>query len=225
MPRKKQTRGACVFCGREMTRGGLNRHLASCAKRKEANAAAPDGASQTLYHLVARAAYTPDFWLHLEVNGRAALRDLDGYLRAIWLECCGHMSQFSIGGWAGREIPMSRTVESVFSRNVELTHIYDFGSSTHTLIKPVGTRQGRPLTGSPVYLMARNNMPDAECDECGEPAGWYCEDCFVETGEWIALCQKHLIEHDHDEYGGPTPLVNSPRLGVCGYRGPAEPPY
>lgn len=29
----------------------------------------------------------------------------------------------------------------------------------------------------------------------------------------------------HDDYGEPIELVNSPRLGMCGYTGPADPPY
>ncbi|MCP4421749.1 MAG: hypothetical protein GY805_34485, partial [Chloroflexi bacterium] len=144
MTRRKQSRGACAFCGCEMTRGGLSRHLASCAKRKEAIAVAQSGAAQTLYHLLVRYAYNSDFWLHLEVNGRSSLQDLDRYLRAIWLECCGHMSQFSIGGWRGREIPMSRKIEREFGSGAELTHIYDFGTSSETLIKAVGKRAGRP---------------------------------------------------------------------------------
>jgi endogenous inhibitor of DNA gyrase (YacG/DUF329 family) len=225
MPRKKQSRGNCAFCGREMTRGGLSNHLRSCSKRQEAITAAPDGAAQTLYHLLARDAYITDFWLHLEVNGRSTLQDLDRYLRAIWLECCGHMSQFSIGGWRGDEIPMSRKIEREFASDTELTHIYDFGTSSETLIKAVGTRQGRPLTNNPIYLLARNKMPDAECDECGAAADWYCVDCLVEQGEWVALCKADVAKHTHDEYGGPIPLVNSPRLGLCAYDGPAEPPY
>jgi len=28
---------------------------------------------------------------------RATLTDLDGFLRDIWLECCGHLSAFDIG--------------------------------------------------------------------------------------------------------------------------------
>ena len=225
MARKKQTRGNCTFCNREMTRSGLSRHLTSCPKRKKAIAATQDGRLDTLYHLVVRDAYDGDFWLHLEVNGRSTLRDLDYYLREIWLECCGHMSQFSVGGWRGQEIPMTRTMASVFTSNVQLTHIYDFGSSSETLIKVVKKRRGRPLTDKPIYLMARNNLPEAVCDECDAAAGWYCADCLVERGEWITVCEKHRAEHDHDEYGGITALINSPRVGMCGYVGPAVPPY
>lgn len=225
MTRQKQSRGNCAFCGREMTKGGLSRHLKSCAKRKEANANAKGKQTETIYHLVVRDAYITDFWLHLEVNGRSSLTTLDRYLRAIWLECCGHLSEFSIGGWRGRKIGKSRKISAVFSSGVELTHIYDFGTSSETLIKFVSTREGKPLTNKPIYLMARNNMPDAICDECGETAGWYCVDCLIKQGKQIGLCQEHLADHDHDEYGGPSPLINSPRLGMCGYDGPAEPPY
>jgi hypothetical protein len=34
-----------------------------------------------------------------------------------------------------------------------------------------------------------------------------------------------MEEHPHESYGEPTLLVNSPRVGLCGYEGPAEPPY
>jgi hypothetical protein len=36
--------------------------------------------------------------MHLEMPTSAALIDLDDFLRAIWLECCGHLSEFTIGG-------------------------------------------------------------------------------------------------------------------------------
>jgi len=227
MTRRKQSTGACAFCGREMSRGGLSKHLASCAERQKVSTAPSQqsGATQTLYHLLVADAYSSDFWLHLEMNGGAKLQDLDRYLRAIWLECCDHLSQFSIGGWRGKEITMSRKIETVFAPGIELTHIYDFGTSSETKVKMVGSRQGAPLTGKPVYLLARNNLPAAECAGCGAPAGWYCADCLVERGEWINLCEAHCADHEHDDYGGPQPLVNSPRLGMCGYNGPAEPPY
>jgi hypothetical protein len=106
-----------------------------------------------------------------------------------------------------------------------VTHIYDFGTSSTTLIASVAVRQGKPLTGKPIYLMARNNLPAEPCAECGVTAGYYCADCLVEQGEWLPLCEDHCANHDHDEYGGPMPLLNSPRMGMCGYTGPAEPPY
>ena len=128
MSGRKQSRGDCVFCGRNLTKSGLSRHLKSCPARQQAIDSAPKrtrgGKALQLYHLLVQDAGAPDFWLHLEMPGRAQLEDLDYYLRAIWLECCGHLSQFSVGGWRGEEIPMSRRIDAVFKPDLVLTHIY-----------------------------------------------------------------------------------------------------
>lgn len=227
MARRKQTRGKCVFCGKEMTRGGLVKHLAACAERSQAIAKADQGSGKTgtLYHLQVQDAWQGVYWLHLEMNGAATLKDLDHYLRAVWLECCGHLSRFSVGGWSGQEIPMSRKIERVFAPNVTLTHIYDFGTSSETLVKMAGIREGKPLTKHPIVLMARNDPPEEKCIVCGQPATWLCLQCVSEYNEWGTLCDEHVAEHPHDDYGDPVPVVNSPRIGLCGYEGPADPPY
>ncbi len=183
------------------------------------------GKEQKLYHLQVQDAWEGIFWLHLEMNGSATLGDLDNYLRAIWLECCGHLSQFSIGGWAGEEIPMDTRAERVFEEGMVLTHIYDFGTSSETLVRVVAVREGRSLTHHPIVLIARNNQPEVPCVECGQPASWLCMECLYELDEPGTLCDKHAQNHPHEDYGDPIPLVNSPRVGMCGYDGPAEPPY
>ena len=96
---------------------------------------------------------------------------------------------------------------------------------SETLIKTVGVRKGKPLTAHPIYLMARNDPPEAHCIECGEPALWLCLECLYERNEPGTLCDQHAQDHPHDDYGEPMPLVNSPRVGMCGYCGPADPPY
>jgi hypothetical protein len=201
--------------------------LSACSGRKEAIHAADQESrkEQILYHLQAQDAWGGDYWLHLEMNGSATLTDLDRYLRAIWLECCGHLSQFSIGGWRGQEIPMRTRVERTFQPGIVLTHIYDFGTSSETLIKAVGMRQGKPLTPHPIALMARNDPPEARCIECGQPASWLCIECLYEWDEPGTLCDQHAQDHPHKDYGAPMPLINSPRVGMCGYDGPAKPPY
>jgi len=51
-----------------------------------------------LFHITAEGRYLPDYWMHLEVPAEATLTDLDGFLRKVWVECCGHLSAFTIGG-------------------------------------------------------------------------------------------------------------------------------
>lgn len=205
----------------------MTKHLSACPQRRAIieRADGKKGASETLFHLRAQAAYQSGFWLDLEMRGNAKLADLDHYLRAIWLECCGHMSQFSMGKGSGEEISQDRNAKVVFTPDVQLTHIYDFGTSSETLIKVVGMREGKPTTAHPIALMARNLMPEAKCIKCEKPAAWLCTECLIEDDVWGTLCDKHAKTHPHGNYGEPIPLVNSPRLGMCGYDGPAEPPF
>jgi len=227
MERRKQSRGKCAFCGRDMAKGSMARHLSTCLQHQEAinTTDQQPGKAQVLYHLRVQDAWEGDFWLHLEMNGSATLAVLDHYLRAIWLECCGHMSKFCVERWSGNDIPKRRQVEQVFEPGIELTHIYDFGTSSETLVKAVGEREGKPLTPHPITLMARNDPPVEYCMECGRPASWLCFECMYEFDELGILCDEHAKVHPHKDYGEPTRLVNSPRIGMCGYTGPAEPPY
>jgi hypothetical protein len=227
MPARQQTKGTCTFCAQVIAKQSVAKHLSACTGYQAlvAQAGQKPGASETLYHLRAQDAYNHAFWLDLEMTGSATLQHLDRYLRAIWLECCGHLSQFSIGGWRGEEIAPRRKINTVFQPGIELTHIYDFGTSSETVIKVIATREGTPITKRPIALLARNQMPESRCVECQQPAEWFCHECLIEANIWGTLCDTHAKTHPHDNYGEPVRLVNSPRLGMCGYDGPAEPPY
>ncbi|MGC9521809.1 MAG: hypothetical protein ACP5HG_08010 [Anaerolineae bacterium] len=221
-----RTKGKCAFCGREMTRGGFVRHLQACPEREAAiaEADAGPGKRRSLYHLQVQDAYSGDFWLHLEMDGSARLGDLDSYLRSIWLECCGHLSAFFAGGFWREEVSGSRRASQVFKPGLELYHIYDFGTSSETVIRVVDVRQGKPLTTHPIFLMARNNQPESICHLCGEPGTWLCTECMYEEDAAYVFCDKHARAHEH-WVDMMLPIVNSPRTGMCGYTGPAEPPY
>jgi hypothetical protein len=225
MAQTKQTRGACAFCGRQMTGNGMVKHLSACPKRKETLSERDKkaGKKQSIYHLKVQDTWLSDFWLHLEICESATLKDLDSYLRSIWLECCGHLSQFSVGNGMADELAMETTVKDLFKTGLVLTHIYDFGDSSETQIKVVGAREGKPLTKQPIYLMARNNLPEVEKCACGKPGAWLCLDCAEQDDEVALLCEKHAKDEHQDH--ALMPILNSPRTGRCGYSGPAEPPY
>ena len=236
MANRTQTRGDCVYCGKEMTRSGLARHLGVCAQRQEAIAAADRqaGRNQTLYHLQVQDAWGGAYWLHLEMRGSATLEALDSYLRAIWLECCGHLSAFEIGDvhytqlfgdsmGFGIEKSMKVQIQKLFAPGMQIPYEYDFGTTSELVIKVVGERQGKATTKNPVALMARNKFQPPPCAECGQPAEWVCVECVWEDESSAMFCQEHADEHEHEDML--MPIVNSPRTGMCGYNGPAEPPY
>jgi hypothetical protein len=203
------------------------RHLAVCQERQGVTASADEGTGnvETLYHLRVQDVWQGDYWLNLEMRGSATLRQLDDYLRAIWLECCGHLSRFSFGGWGDDDVPMGRRAERVFKPGVTLIHQYDFGTTSETQVKVVAERKGKATSTRPIALMARNLPSEERCIECAAPAEWLCMECLYEDDVWGTLCDGHAEEHPHDDYDGLFPLVNSPRMGMCGYEGPAEPPY
>jgi hypothetical protein len=152
----------------------------------------------------------------------AILRDLDQFLRQIWLECCGHLSAFKIAGtqysvetageagdlwfappWEERN--MGVPVGQVLRPATKFTHDYDFGSTTHLFLRVVGERAGK---ASPKRdrLLARNEPPQVLCDRCQKkPAAWV--DVF-ESYDW---CCEECIANTEE---GALPVVNSPRVGV-----------
>ena len=234
MVRAKATRGSCVYCGKEYTRWGMTKHLQSCPQRTaQTEQAAGAGKALPIFHLLVQDAYGGDFWLHLEMPGKTTLQALDEYLRAIWLECCGHLSAFEIEGARYAEkirgfesLPGEKSwgvrVGSIFRPGVQGSHIYDFGSTTELVFEVVAERQG-VWPGRPIALMARNAPLDLKCGVCGKAAEWICTDCMYEADDWF-FCEEHLMEHEHEDEPA-LPVVNSPRMGTCGYQGPAEPPY
>lgn len=212
-----------------LTRNGMGQHLPTCSARNDQITAIDQGstAKRTYFHLQVQDLHSGDYWLQLEMVGSARLSALDEYLRTIWLECCEHLSQFETGlrPWRGREIPISARAGQVFRRGVELTHIYDFGTSSYTTIKVLGERRGHATTDHALALMARNDPPESQCSRCQRAASWLCMTCFHEDELDVILCQKHADEHTHEEDADLMPVANSPRVGLCGYMGPAEPPF
>ncbi|MGE5221729.1 MAG: hypothetical protein ACM3PY_04785 [Omnitrophica WOR_2 bacterium] len=229
MARKPETRGTCAYCSEVITRRSVDKHLEKCPQRQETlqSAEASSRSVETLWQLRVQDAHDKDFWLDLEMRGPATLAKLDDYLRAIWLECCDHLSMFTIGGWQGEEIAETRKADAIFAPGLVLRHLYDFGTTSETDIKVLSFRKGKATTKHPIALLARNLQPAAMCQECNQPAAWFCPECLYEAEEpdmWF-LCDEHVKDHPHNRYGEVIELVNSPRLGMCGYDGPAEPPY
>jgi len=227
MAKRMETRGICAFCGQEVAKRSVAPHLQKCQKYQESLQAAEASGRppETIWHIRVQDAYAKYYWLNLEMKGSATMNSLDRYLRAIWLECCDHLSEFTIGGWGGRKIGKGRKADLVFQPGVVLRHLYDFGTTSETDIIVVGSRQGVPLTQHPITLLMRNKQPEMLCQVCGEPAVWLCHRCIYEDDLTGCLCDEHAQDHPHEDYGELYRVVNSPRMGLCGYEGPAEPPY
>ena len=73
----------------------------------------------------------------------------------------------------------------------------------------------RPKQAKP-RLLARNLPPAFPCRVCGEPAEIICMECVWDNKDEF-YCEKCYEKHGHDDVS--MAVVNSPRMGECGYDG------
>jgi hypothetical protein len=127
------------------------------------------------------------------------------------------MSAFTVKNYQG--ISKMASARNVFENFKELNYEYDFGSTTNLKIKLLD-KVMLPNDGNLTVLM-RNELPAYTCAKCKSPATQFCFDCSYEDKPPL-YCNKCIEKHGHKapEYD-PTAIINSPRMGVCGYDGPA----
>lgn len=231
---KLGTKGKCQFCKQTVSREEMAGHLKSCEPRKAVLQKQMEESGHhkaRSFHLLVEGFYQPDYWLHLDVQADATLHDLDRFLRDIWLECCGHLSSFTIekknylsqlfeehAVWGPRseEYDMDVELKDVLRPRLKFLHDYDFGTTTRLGFKVLSYREGE-IRGKKVQLLARNNPPLIFCDVCGwRKSTIICTACDLSEEGW--LCDICAQAHECDEEMF-LPVVNSPRVGECGYTG------
>ncbi len=229
-----------MFCRGTFSKRGMARHLRSCEARKRhdqelAESQRKRARRARLFHIVVESEKSPLYWLHLEVAAAATLLDLDDFLREIWLECCGNLSRFRIEGadymveefeeptaWPfflgrptyGMDVPLWK----VLRPGIQFGHEYDFGSTTRLALRVLSDREGW-VGREYVMLMARNDPPVIRCAVCGGLATKVCSACVHREERWF--CDECASKHGCEENCF-LPIVNSPRVGVCGYTGSVQ---
>src|SRR5579863_6785170 len=142
MPRPSSS-GTCNLCNRSFSKAAMARHLSVC---KDPNK--PETSGIQSLHLIVEGGHPKIYWLHLAVPPQLTLSKLDKFLRGIWLECCGHLSAFTVAGRRYAVSPMSDGFDSNFhesSMNVpvgrvlrvgtKFIHEYDYGSTTELSLR------------------------------------------------------------------------------------------
>lgn len=242
---KKQTKGSCKYCGKEYARPGMLRHLAACRQRKAALDAETGKRKCGFFELVISATYDNCYWLIVEVKEAASLKDLDQFIRDIWVECCGHLSSFSICGelyesntvmggiWGSSAKSMNYKLKDIFSEGLMAEYEYDYGSTTNLTVKVHRYRTGT-WRKEAVTILSRNNPPEILCAQCGKNKaqwinpetfysgeGFYCEECLMAEAKETYDDEDEAAEMEPSDYIGDFYLevLNSPRTGICGYDG------
>ena len=138
--------------------------------------------------------------MELGVRADATLHELDLFLRSVWLECCGHLSHFDVGGVVySMMVPkpgddfhfqpmdeheerwrhMGRAVGTAIKPATWFEHQYDYGTTTELDLRHVNEFEGlaqalspsQPWHGGKIVVLARNH-PLQSCCQCGRPAQW-----------------------------------------------------
>lgn len=224
--------GKCYYCDKEVEKRGIKRHLMSCKSRKERIELLPcEKIKNSNYFMIeiSDKYRKSDYWLYIACYKESKLSDIDKFLRGIWVECCGHLSEFVIHGitydciededfklddfYVGsEEQSMNIKLKKVFDVGTKFNYSYDFGDTTQL--------EGRVLDSFIYYtedknieIMARHNNPRYECTNCKNDAKYFS----YETGP---VCSKCVGEDE--EYMNELGDLSSPRCGICGYSGERE---
>ena len=196
--------GNCYLCGVKLAKTAMGTHLFKLHEVGKGG--------QECCLLKIEGAYDKSYWLYIDIPVGKTLSEVDKFLRKIWLECCGHMSEFLDSG--RNEIGMSRKLGG-FSAGDKILHVYDFGDTTETIITVMGSTWREPQKNT-VRLLARNVPPVFNCTDCGKAAE-YTYAMYTGPSEDVYYCVECADEKEDAEML--LPVTNSPRMGVCGYDG------
>jgi len=201
----EKSNGDCFLCGVNLGKTAMKSHIIKNHNTEKEK--------QECCLLKVEGAYEKNYWLYIDVPLDKTLSAVDGFLRKIWLECCGHLSEFYIDNHIeirpGMKLANLKAGEKIF-------HAYDFGTTTESVITVIGniTRKNQKNV---VRLLARNTPPVFTCAECGEEADYICGICSCESNDPF-YCMECGENHECGE-DMLLPVTNSPRMGECGYTG------
>ena len=236
--------GKCELCGKSYRKTGMTRHLQSCIAKTGQPQESRRRHVRSI-HLLVEDDYRPEYWMHLAVPARCTLEELDLYLRKTWLECCLHLSSFSIGrdnyfcpeyflsmygeeDWGGKD-PLAGLAQIIglLREDVELEMNVPLGQVVH-----IGSRFRHEYDfGTTTELTLRVlGEPDGGDDEIrllarNDAPALDCHRCgapaaWVSPGEddWMAMTAG-LCDNCVPASEYRLPIINSPRCGVCAYDG------
>ncbi len=86
-----KSEGICSYCKKTFSGRAMAKHLEACVERNKQTEVGKGNV------FLIKASCGP-YWVYFEANTDSALKNIDDFLRDLWLECCGHLSAFTISG-------------------------------------------------------------------------------------------------------------------------------
>jgi hypothetical protein len=215
---EKQSKGKCTKCNEDISPTKAADHCLKCILQSPA----PSQLENAYLMRISWGELLNLYWMYLAITKETSLEQLDRFLRNTWLECCGHLSKFTIAGHrymshteSGRPSPSMKTkIDQLVTPGSIFAYTYDMGSSTNLELEVI---EAIAISSKKIAILMRNNPPCFFCEICENPAEVICSICGDRT------CSDCIEEHSCVVEEGDTymlmPLANSPRAGVCGYTG------
>ncbi|MBN1166469.1 MAG: hypothetical protein JXA44_04980 [Methanospirillaceae archaeon] len=218
MAKQIPTPGICRICKEDVTKRTIIPHL----KKKHG-----EPGSSEKYLILIDTPYASPYWLAIAADPEETLADLDQVLRDVWVECCGHLSSFIIGGTEysidgmgedleddfGESESMNIPLDAVLAPGMRCTYLYDYGSTTELKVR-VSDTIPCDIIGDQIVVLGINNKPEAQCTKCQNKAVYH----YTEWDDETVLCRSCSSDEEIDECYL-LPITNSPRSGICGYEG------
>ena len=237
------SQGTCSLCEDMVNDLTASGHLIECIARQNlpnGSGTDPTGHDQSLHLWVHDGSGL--YWMELAVRADTTLRQLDEFLRGMWLECCSHLSEFTIQGtrysnlaphpddpnaaairadyWMeDDEEHTDIAVADVMPMGALVSYEYDYGSTTELFLENlgrhgdlVGLLRPRQPWHGDRIAVLARNEPDEECVACEEPARWRLLASEYEAREPIPFCDECRPEAGHYQL-----VLNSPREGTDCY--------
>jgi hypothetical protein len=121
-----------------------------------------------------------------------------------------------------RESDMDVELQKALKVGQKFSYEYDFGSTTHLALRVVSEREGfiEDEDSDNIEILARNEAPEMPCVVCGKPAKKVAPGYSFGIEEHAYCSAKCAKKNDEEfSFSEMLPVVNSPRVGVCGYTG------
>ena len=213
--------GKCLYCNQEVKKAAITKHLDKHLAEKTGTGKA--GKSFLIKIEPDTTWGATPYFLQLWIDGETNMKEVDLFLRQIWLECCGHMSAFrnpklrNNGGgmWdffeAENLIAKGKTKEyeklmeesngevpksrkAKDALHKDLKLEYEYDFGSTTVLQITAAAEYSIRADNKIVLLSRNEPPEILCETCGvKPAVKICSVCMGQDES--AFCNECAKKH------------------------------
>ena len=215
----KKNTGKCFICSSEYSKQGFTRHLKTCLEDLIQKNAQKNKPKRDVYLLQIEATYCPEYYMYILIDQKATLKLLDDFIRGIWVECCGHLSEFHIDYYSyicdyeehshayGGDFNygMNFSLDQVLDVGEQFSYEYDFGSTTNLRLS-VKAAYSNIVLEDTVTIVARNIAPKNDSDNsprsgvCGYAADMNFQPSQLDLKKYpVSEFSDEIRDEDWDE--------------------------